>query len=107
MHSSKPPETPEEVGIREYRDRTKNISADRLVPYELYQLRQAVVELSANLGKRESLIEKALLEGLAAIALATSTPEDNSKDVQEIIDQITANLNASATAEEEALKQVR
>jgi hypothetical protein len=87
-------ETPEEKSQREYRDRTKSISADRLVPYELFMLRQSVTELSANLGKREALIEGVLENGLAAIALAASTPEDNSAEVQKQIKENASKINA-------------
>jgi hypothetical protein len=89
------PETPEEKSQREYRDRTKNISADRLVPYELYSLRMAITELSANLGKRTALVELALQQGLTAIALAASTPADNSAQVQEQIDKNAAEIHAA------------
>ncbi len=74
---------PEEEKRREYRERTKKISADRLVPYEIFRLRVAIGELSSNLGKRASLIESVLEVGLEAIALAASTPEDNSAQILE------------------------
>jgi hypothetical protein len=45
--------------------------------------------------------------GLRAVALALSTPQDNSAAVQAEIDKIAAGLNATATAEEEALKQIK
>ena len=98
-------ETPEDKNQREYRERTKSISADRLVPYELYSLRLAIVELSANLGKREALIETALTGGLAAIALAAANPADNTTEVQKQIDELTAQLNIGTAALKDEIDQ--
>ena len=50
-------------------------------------LNQSIVEASANVGK-----------WLSAIAIATSTPEDNSEEVQKQIDEITSQLNISTAA---------
>jgi len=97
-------ETSEQQKQREYKDRTKNISADRLTTYELYSLRLAITELSANLGKREALIETALREGLAAVALAASTPEDNSAAVQEQINKFTDELKSTTNAIDAAVR---
>lgn len=46
-----------------------------------------------------------LAKWLAAIALATSTPEDNSAAVQAKIDEITAELRASSNLVEDAINQ--
>lgn len=86
----KPTETQEQAAQREYRERTKNVSADRLMPYETHALRVAITELSANIGKRLALVEDVLIDGLAAIALAASTPEDNSAAVKEAIEKLRA-----------------
>lgn len=97
----KPAETQEQTAQREYRERFKNISADRLMPYETYALRLAITELSANMGKRLALIESALVEGLAAIALAASTPEDNSAAVKEFAERIRKQVELLRAAEQQ------
>lgn len=97
------PETPEEVRQREYRERTKSVSADRLVAYELNSLQLAVQDFSNNLGKRLALIESAVQEGLLAIALAASKPEDNSAEVKDFIGR----LHAAATPLKEAIERDR
>lgn len=57
---------------------------------------KAVDRHSANTGK-----------WLAAVAKAASTPQDNSTEVQAEIDKITAEINANADKEAEALKSVK
>lgn len=47
----------------------------------------------------------AIGRGLAAVALALSTPQDNSAQVQAQVDEITKQLNASTDKVEEAIKQ--
>lgn len=54
--------------------------------------------LNSNLDKVVRLFISTLGQGLNAIALALSTPQDNSAAVQAEIDKVTATLNAS-TAE--------
>lgn len=76
-------ETPDKVKLREYNERTRGTPASRVTSYEIYSLRLAIESLSLNLGKRIALIGEVLSEGLAAIALAASTPEDNSAAVKE------------------------
>jgi hypothetical protein len=97
----RPQETPEEARQREYRENTRNTSADRLVPYEINQLRLAINELSSNLDKRTALVEGALREGLTAIALAASTPEDNSAEVKAAIEK----LHQAKTSLKEAVEK--
>lgn len=82
MSLKNPSETLDEKQQREFRERTKNISGDRLVAYQLEQLRLEVQTLSANIGKRASLIETELKTGLAAIALAVS--DNNSAQILEL-----------------------
>jgi len=53
----------------------------------------AIAELSSNTGK-----------WLAAIALAASTPDDNSTEVQQQIDAATASLKSSTDALDSAVK---
>lgn len=89
----KPTETPEQISQREYRERTKNVSADRLVPYEIYRLRLAIEAHSANVGK-----------WLSAVALAASTPNDNSAEVQKQIDQFTSQLKTGTDELDAAVK---
>lgn len=81
-------------------------------PKPIEPTNRLVIELplGSNLNLDKRVVEfigavKLLANGLQAIALALSTPQDNSAEVQKIVDQITASLNASATAEEDALKQ--
>lgn len=87
-------ETPEQISQREYRERTKNISADRLIPYELHRLRLAIEAHSDNVGK-----------WLSAVALAASTPTDNSAEVQKAVDDFTKQINTSTDKVEGAIKQ--
>lgn len=47
----------------------------------------------------------AIGRGLAAVALALSTPQDNSAQVQAQVDEITKQLNASSDKVEDAIKQ--
>lgn len=42
--------------------------------------------------------------GLQAIALALSAPQDNSTEVQRLVDQMTKQINASSDQVEEAIK---
>ena len=44
---------------------------------------------------------------LAIVAQAAASPVDNTAEVQKQVDALTAELNSSATAEEDALKQVQ
>lgn len=90
---NKPTEPAEQTAQREYRIRTKDMSADRLVPYELYRLRLAIESASENSGK-----------WLAAIALAASTQEDNSEEVQKQIDKFTSQLKTGTDELDTAVK---
>lgn len=47
----------------------------------------------------------AIGKGLAAVALALSTPQDNSAQVQAQVDEITKQLSASSDKVEDAIKQ--
>ena len=64
--------------------------------FELRAIRFAINDHSANTGK-----------WLAAVAKAAANPADNTDEVQRMIDDITASLNASATAEEDALNKAK
>src|SRR6185503_236935 len=57
----------EEAQQREYRRRTKDTSADRLIPYELFSIRLAIQEHSANVGKWAAILDSTLKEGFAAL----------------------------------------
>lgn len=46
-------------------------------------------------------------QGLNTIALALSTPQDNSEQVQAKIDELTAQLNASTDKVEDSIEQQR
>lgn len=84
----RPPETPEQRAARDYKENTKSISADRMLQYETYALRLAVLKLSENVGKWLGGIDETLKQGLAAIALAASTPDDNSEEVEKQIERL-------------------
>lgn len=45
--------------------------------------------------------------GLRAIALALSTPQDNSAQVQAEIDKITAELNLSTAQQQQAIDEIK
>lgn len=47
----------------------------------------------------------AIARGLSAVALALSTPQDNSAQVQAQVDEITKQLNASSDKVEDAIQQ--
>lgn len=85
---SKPTESAEQIAHREYRIRTKDMSADRLVPYEIYRLRLAIESASENSGKWLGTLDATLENGLTAIALAASTPEDNSAQILELATKV-------------------
>lgn len=74
--------------------RPKFTAFEEALLFELRAIRLAIVDHSTNTGK-----------WLSAVAKAASTPDDNSAEVQKIIDQTAAELNASAKAQEDALKQ--
>lgn len=93
---------PEEELQREYRERTKKVSADRLLPYEIYRLRLAVEKFSDNSGKWLGDIGTVLQTGLAAIALAASTPEDNSAEVKELAERIRKQVELLRSAEQQS-----
>jgi len=61
---------------------------------ELIKLRASIDALSANTGK-----------WLAAVAKAAATPEDNSTEVQQLIDEIATQINTSSDATEQTLNQ--
>lgn len=59
-----------EEAEHEYRERNKKVSADRLLPYELYRLRLAIEQFSENNGKWQSLQKEAIDAGFALVAEA-------------------------------------
>lgn len=97
----KPTEPPEQIAQREYRQRHDNVSADRLIAYELYRLRLAIESGSENSGKWLGTINASLAEWLAAIALAASTPEDNSEQIKEFAARIHAQFKALEAAKQQ------
>lgn len=64
------------------------------VVLELSSIKAAINNLSANMGK-----------WLAAIALAAANPADNTAEVQKVIDQLTADINASTDVVEGAIEE--
>lgn len=65
-----------------------------LIAHHLNGIRLAIKDHSENTGK-----------WLAAVALAASTPEDNSAEVQKQIDQFTAQINTSTAETKDAIDQ--
>lgn len=61
------------------------------------------VPLNGNLDKVLRLFILALGSGLQAIALALSTPHDNSAEVQKRLDKLASNLTLTATEQQDAL----
>lgn len=62
-------------------------------------VRQSITDLNNTIFDASNNIGK----WLAAIALATSTPEDNSSEVQKQIDAVASSINQTATEQQEAL----
>lgn len=71
------------------------------VATELNQLTRAVREQSRNQGKWAFITAQILAEGLAAIALACSTPEDNSSDVSALTARLKIQVDALQNAAQE------
>lgn len=99
---SRPVESAEQIAQREYRIHAKDMSADRLVPYELYRLRLAIEAASENSGKWLATLDATLEHGLAAIALAASTPEDNSEQIKQFSARIHAQFKALEAAKQQS-----
>lgn len=98
MEKARPGETPEQRQEREFQERAKRLSGDKLLNHHLNGIRLAIAEHSANTGKWASVLNTTLQQGLAAIALAASTPEDNSAAVKEFTDRIKKQVDALKSA---------
>lgn len=101
MHGARPNETPEQREERKFQENAKNLRGHALIAHHLNGLRLVIREQV----KWTAAIDTDLKAGLAAIALAASTPDDNSGDVQKKIDELTAGLKTEADALEDAAKQ--
>jgi hypothetical protein len=77
----------------EFQHKAKKLSGNNLLAHHLNGIRLAIREHSENTGK-----------WLAAVALAASTPNDNSAEVQKQIDQFTETLKSSTDALDAAVK---
>lgn len=77
----------------EFQNKARKLSGHNLVAHHLNGIRLAIKDHSINTGK-----------WLAAIAVAASTPQDNSAEVQKKLDEIAASLTLAATEQEDALK---
>jgi hypothetical protein len=64
----------------------------------LTHIKDAIQEFTEDNGKWLSILNNTLRDGLAAIALACSTPEDNSEEVKAEIKALTARAKAVADA---------
>lgn len=62
--------------------------------FELRAIRFAILELSKNTGK-----------WLSAVATAAANPADNSAEVQKLLDELTAEINASSDQVEAAIDE--
>lgn len=62
--------------------------------FELRAIRLAILEHSKNTGK-----------WLSAVAVAAANPEDNTEEVQKLLDEKAAEIDASGKSMEEALAQ--
>lgn len=78
----------------EFQHKAKKLSGNSLLAHHLNGIRLAIREHSENTGK-----------WLAAVALAASTPNDNSAEVQKQIDQYVAQINTSTDSVEDAINQ--
>jgi hypothetical protein len=94
MDKVNPNETPEQREERKFQEKAASLRGHALIAHHLNGLRLAARDQI----KWTAAIDTDLKAGLAAIALAASTPNDNSAEVQKQIDQITSQLNTS-TAE--------
>jgi hypothetical protein len=63
-------ETSEQTAAREYKENTKSVSSDRMLPYELYRLRLALDSFSENTGKWQAEIRNSIEAGFEQVAKA-------------------------------------
>lgn len=77
----------------EFQNKAKKLTGHNLVAHHLNGIRLAIKEHSENTGK-----------WLAAVALAASTPNDNSAEVQEQINKLTTQLKSSTDELDAAVK---
>lgn len=74
-------------------------SLKEMVSVGFNDIRQSITDLNNTIFDASNNLGK----WLAAIALATSTPEDNSAEVQKQIDAVASSINQTATEQQEAL----
>lgn len=77
----------------EFQNRARKLSGHNLIAHHLNGIRLAIKEHSENTGK-----------WLAAVALAASTPNDNSGEVQRQIDKFTEQLKTGTDELDAAVK---
>ena len=78
----------------DFHRKAHKLSGHNLIAHQLNGIRLAIREHSENTGK-----------WLAAVALAASTPNDNSAEVQRQIDKLTGEVKTEADAFEGAAKK--
>lgn len=78
---------------RLFQSAARGLKDEKLIAHYLYGIRLAIIEHSENTGK-----------WLAAVALAASTPQDNSAEVQKQIDQHTSQFRSSTDALDAAVQ---
>lgn len=79
---------------------TKKTTARRGNAHELHAIRRAIEKQTRDAGKWSYIHAQILAEGLAAIALAASTPDDNSATIGNLTARLKAQANALEGAKE-------
>jgi hypothetical protein len=100
MERANPNETPEQKEERKFQEKAQGLRGHYLIAHQLNGIRLAIREQI----KWTAAIDTDLKLGLAAVALAASTPSDNSAEVQAKIDELRASLKSDADAFEGAAK---
>jgi hypothetical protein len=91
---------PADAAELEFQSKAKKLSGNNLIAHQLNGIRLAIKEQV----KWTAAIDSDLKAGLAAVALAASTPNDNSAEVQKQIDQFTQQLKTGTDELEAAVK---
>lgn len=86
--------------LTHYRRRKPEVR--QLDPDQFNELIQTLKGFSKNLAKWQSIQNATLRDGLAAIALAASTPNDNSAEVKALTEKMKATTDALQAAVDQA-----
>lgn len=90
MEKARPNETTEEREERKFQEKARSLKGHALIAHHLNGVRLAIREQT----KWTAAIDTDLKAGLAAVALAASTPDDNSAEVKEFTDRIRKQVDA-------------